>query len=79
MAAKSEPQDAEVFFLRGKVYVALGRYEEARSALRHSIELRPTEPAPYYQLARVYQKLGQTQMAREQFERVKYLESTSAR
>lgn len=78
-ATKDAPNDPDVFLLQGKVYVALGRYGEALPALRRSIELRPTEPSPYYQLARVYQKLGQPQMARVQFERLKYLESTSAK
>ena len=75
LAAKSEPTDPDVFFLRGKVYVTLGRYKEALSALERSIELRPMEPSPYYQLARVYQKIGKPELAREQFERVKYLET----
>jgi len=79
IAAKNAPNDPDVYFLQGKVYVALGRYEQALPALQHSIDLRPTEPSPYYQLARVYQKLGKTQMAREQFERVKYLESSNAK
>jgi tetratricopeptide (TPR) repeat protein len=79
VAAKSSPNDPDVYFLRGKVYVALGRYEQALPALQRSIELRPTEPSPYYQLARVYQKLGKTEMAKEQFERVKYLESAGAK
>ncbi|HEX4165306.1 MAG TPA: tetratricopeptide repeat protein, partial [Bryobacteraceae bacterium] len=78
LAAKSAPTDPDVFFLRGKAYVALGRYNEALSALQRSIELRPLEPSPYYQLARVYQKLGRPEMAREQFERVKFLETSNA-
>jgi tetratricopeptide (TPR) repeat protein len=78
LAAKSAPTDPDVFFLRGKAYVALGRYNEALSALQRSIELRPLEPSPYYQLARVYQKLGRPDMAREQFERVKFLETSNA-
>jgi Flp pilus assembly protein TadD len=77
LAEKSAPADADVFFLRGKVLLASGRQEEAISALRRSIELRPMEPGPYYQLAKLYQKLGKTDMAREQFERVKYLEAAS--
>ncbi len=58
--------------------MALERYEQAIPALQRSIELRPTDPSPYYLLARVYQKLGKTEMAREQFERVKYLETANA-
>ncbi len=78
-AAKNSPNDPDVYFLQGKVYVALGSYQQALTALQRSIELRPTEPSPYYQLARVYQRLGKTQMAKEQFERVKYLESGDAK
>jgi tetratricopeptide (TPR) repeat protein len=79
IAAKNTPNDPDVYFLQGKVYVALGRYEQAVPALQHSIDLRPTEPSPYYQLARVYQKLGKAEMAREQFQRVKYLESANVK
>jgi tetratricopeptide (TPR) repeat protein len=79
IAAKNVPNDPDVYFLQGKVYAALGRYEQALPVLQRSIELRPTEPSPYYQLARVYQKLGNTKMAMEQFERVKYLESANAK
>jgi tetratricopeptide (TPR) repeat protein len=78
LAGKREPRDPDVFFLRGKVYTAMGRYDEAVSALEHSIELRPMEPSPYYQLARLYQKLGKAEMAKEQFERIKFLESSTA-
>jgi O-antigen biosynthesis protein len=76
-AAKESPNDPDVFFLRGKAYVALSRYQEAVTALQQSIALRPTEPSPYYQLARVYQKLGEPDLAKEQFQRVKYLEDSS--
>jgi tetratricopeptide (TPR) repeat protein len=77
IAAKKDPNDPDVYFLRGKVYVALGHYDQALAALERSIELRPTEPSPYYQLARVYQKLGKTELAKEQFDRVKFLESAN--
>ena len=79
IAAKSAPNDPDVYFLQGKVYVALGRYEQAVTPLQRSIELRPTEPGPYYQLARVYQKLGKPELAREQFERLKFLESANSK
>ncbi len=79
IAAKKEPNDPDVYFLQGKVYVALGRYDQALPPLQRSIELRPTEPSPYYQLARVYQKLGKPELAKEQFERVKFLESANTK
>jgi tetratricopeptide (TPR) repeat protein len=75
-ACKIAPNDPEVYFLQGKVYAALGNSEEAIRALQRSIELRPTDPSTYYQLARIYQKLGKSELANEQFERVKYLESS---
>jgi tetratricopeptide (TPR) repeat protein len=79
LAEKAAPSDADVFYLRGKVYLSLGRYEEALSDLSHSIDLRPMEPTAYYQLGKVYQKLGKTEMAKQQFDRLKYLESTGTR
>lgn len=78
LAEKSAPADPDVFFLRGKVLVALGRQQEAISALRRSIELRPMEPAPYYQLAKLYQKLGEPNLARAEFERLKYIEAAAS-
>ncbi len=79
LAEKTTPGDPDVFYLRGKAYLSLGSYDEAATALRHSIELRPTEPGPYYQLAKAYQKLGKPELAKEQFERLKYLESTTVK
>ncbi len=78
-AEKSSPLDPDVFYLRGKVYVAMNRYDDAVAALRRSIELRPMETGPYYQLARLYQKLGQSTLAAEEFQRVKYLEIAPAK
>ncbi len=78
LAETSAPADPDVFYLRGKTYVELGRYEEATAALQRSIELRPMEPGPYYQLAKVYQKLGKPELAKQEFERLKYLESAQA-
>jgi tetratricopeptide (TPR) repeat protein len=78
-AGTRDPADPDVFFLRGKVYAAQGRYGEAIASLERSIELRPMEPAPYYQLARLYQKVGKTEMAKAQFARVKFLESGAAK
>jgi tetratricopeptide (TPR) repeat protein len=75
LAEKNAPFDPDVFYLRGKAYMAMNRYSDAEAALRRSIELRPMETGPYYQLAKIYQKLGEPKLAAEQFQRVKYLES----
>lgn len=74
-AEKADPLDPDLFYLRGKVYLAMNRNRDAISCLRRSIELRPMETGPYYQLARLYQKLGDSKLAAEQFARVKYLEN----
>jgi tetratricopeptide (TPR) repeat protein len=78
-AEKSAPLDPDIFYLRGKVYFAMNRYDDAVAALRRSIELRPMETGPYYQLARIYQKRGESKLAAEQFQRLKYLESASTK
>lgn len=74
-AEKAAPTDPDVFYLRGKVYAATDRSPEAIAALKRSIDLRPLEPSPYYQLARLYQKAGKPELAKEQFDRLKVLEA----
>jgi tetratricopeptide (TPR) repeat protein len=78
MAEKAAPSDPDVFYLRGKVYAATNRNQEAVSALEHSINLRPLDPSPYYQLARLYQKLGKSDLAKQTFGRLKVLEAAPA-
>jgi tetratricopeptide (TPR) repeat protein len=78
LAEESAPADAEVFYLRGKVYIATNRDDEAVAALRRAIELRPLDPGPYYQLGRLYEKLGQPEMAKDTFGRMQYLKSNAS-
>jgi len=75
-AEKSSPGDADVFYLRGKAYAALDRTQEAIAALRRSIELRPMDPAPYYQLGIVYRKAGQAELFRQTLARMEYVKKT---
>ena len=49
-AERSSPGDYDVHYLRGKVFLATGKYERAIDSLRRAIDLRPTEPGAYYQL-----------------------------
>jgi tetratricopeptide (TPR) repeat protein len=72
------PDDPDVFYLRGKILFTTGHYNESAAALRHAIELRATDASPYYQLAKVYQKLGEADKARELFERVRFLEASDS-
>jgi Flp pilus assembly protein TadD len=75
LAEQRSPLDAEIFYLRGRVYLAASRSEEAVAALRRAIELGPMDPGPYYQLARLYEKLGQKELAKNAFARMQYLKS----
>jgi len=72
-AEKASPDDYDIHYLRGKVFLATGRYVQALPSLRHAIELRPTEPGAYYQLGLAYRKLGQPDLAMEQFARLEFL------
>jgi Flp pilus assembly protein TadD len=76
-AEKRNPGDAGIFYLRGKVYVAMNRNQDAVDALRRAIELGPMDPSPYYQLGLTYQKLGQTELAREMLDRMQHLKQSS--
>lgn len=69
-AEKTAPADADIFYLRGKAYIATNRLSEAVTALKRSIELRPTDAGPYYQLGLTYRKLGKVELAREMLHRV---------
>jgi tetratricopeptide (TPR) repeat protein len=64
-AEKASPDDYDVHYLRGKVFLATGRYVQAVASLRHAIELRPA--GAYYQLGMAYQ-LGQTDLAKERLQ-----------
>jgi Flp pilus assembly protein TadD len=70
-AENNSPSDSEIFYLRGKVSVTAKRYDDAIAAFRRSIELQPNDSRAYYQLARLYQQLGNRKQARELFERTK--------
>ncbi len=70
---KISPDDYDVNYLRGKVFLAMGRYKEAAVSLGRAVDLRPTESAAHYQLALLYRKVGKSDLAHYEFERVKYL------
>jgi tetratricopeptide (TPR) repeat protein len=72
-AEKSTPGDPDIFYIRGKVYTATRRYDEAVTAFKRAIELRPMDPGAYYQLGRVYNLLGRKQLAREVLARMEHV------
>jgi tetratricopeptide (TPR) repeat protein len=75
LAEKASPDDYEVYYLRGKIFLRMNRFTEAIRSLLRAIELRPTDSSAHYQLGLAYSKSGQAALAGRQFETVKYLES----
>jgi len=65
------------YYLRGKAYLALNKYDAAIASLRRAIELQPEQPGAYYQLGVAYRKSGQLDRAANEFERIKFLKSRS--
>jgi Flp pilus assembly protein TadD len=58
--------------------MATGKYKLAIESLRRAIELRPTEPRAYYQLGLAYRRLGEPDLAKQQFEKLGFLKGTSS-
>ena len=77
-AAKVSPDDYDVHYLRGKVFMSTSEYKRATDSLRRAIELRPTEPGAYYQLGLAYRKLGEPDLAKQQFEKLDFLKGAPA-
>jgi tetratricopeptide (TPR) repeat protein len=75
-AAKAAPGDYDIHYLRAKAFMATARYKQAIDSLRRAIELRPTEPGAYYQLGLAYRKVGEPDLAKQQFEKLDFLKST---
>lgn len=78
LAEKISPEDYDVWYLRGKVYVGMNKVPEAIASLDRAIELRPADSSAYYQLALAYRKSGQAALSKRQFEIVEYLKSQQA-
>jgi len=76
-AERSSPGDAEIFYLRGRAYAAIDRNQEAIAALRRAIELRPMDPAPYYQLGLAYRKAGQAELSRQILSRMEHVKKAA--
>jgi Flp pilus assembly protein TadD len=75
LAEKAAPDDPEVFVLRAQALTRLNKYEEAVKALRWALELKPEDPALHYQLGQLYRKQGQDELAKQEFERTRFLRS----
>jgi tetratricopeptide (TPR) repeat protein len=65
-----DPQDAGAHAGIGQVHVNAGRYDEAVPALRRALELSPDYTEARYALATALMRLGKTQEAARELERV---------
>jgi len=72
LAEKAAAADPDIAYLRGKLDVAMNRYQDAVASFQRAVQLRPMDSATYYQLARAYQKLGNADLAKQAFERMNY-------
>lgn len=76
LAEKSSPSDAQVAYLRSKVYEATGRRDDARQALLKAIELAPMDPSPYYRLGRLLLSMGHPKEAQEALDRMRLIQAS---
>lgn len=67
----------EVWRAIGAAYAATSRNAEARAALERYVERRPYDPVGLYYFGETLTKLGETQQAREAFERCVEAEKTN--
>jgi predicted CXXCH cytochrome family protein len=63
-ASAEEPSNARYAYCLGVALERSGKAGEAIQALRRSIELDPSQPAPYLELAQLYKKMGQEEQSR---------------
>ena len=78
-AEQISPQDADLYYLRGRIFNSLGRHQDAVGQLQRAIRLQPGFSGAYYQLGLAYQQLGQPELAQEQFRRRSHLEEGTGR
>jgi tetratricopeptide (TPR) repeat protein len=76
-AEKRAPNDAGIFYLRGKAYLGMNRNEDAIAALKRAIEIAPLDDTPYNQLGLAYRRLGRLDLAREALERMELIKQAS--
>ena len=68
MAKSDQTFQASLYYL-GEGYLALGRPEDAVSALTEAIDISPTDADAVYQLGNAYQDLGKCELAIESYTR----------
>lgn len=76
--ATGSAADADLLLLRGRALFALGRIDDARSALEQAIAADPDSADAYTELARVYMAEGKIEEAQAPIEKALALDSTHA-
>lgn len=65
---KKNPRNVQLQFIRTRILVEQGQYEQARRTLQALIEKYPDLPEPYNNLAVLYASAGKLDLARENLE-----------
>lgn len=73
-AERITPEEYDIHYLRGKVFLSRADYPRAVASLQRAVELRPMEPGAHYELAAAYRKLGQIKLAEEQYAELKFIQ-----
>ena len=61
----------------GTIYRGQKHYKDALAALRRAMKLDPAQPDTHFQLGRLYQAMGDTAAANQEFARVRELHKKS--
>lgn len=79
LAIRIDPMDANARRAYSYPLILTGRYNEAIAQLQRAIEINPNLTAPYFELAALYRRIDDEEMAVAIYERVIQQEPTNAR
>ena len=66
-ACETAPGAAKTHYELGKAYFGLKRFDDARKETEAAVKLDPKDSSQHYLLGRIYQRMGKTTLANEQF------------
>jgi tetratricopeptide (TPR) repeat protein len=75
-AAKIDSRDADSYYFEGVCYQEMKQFDKAIEILRKALEIDPLHASSEFALARVLQRSGHTDEAKEHFKRFQHLTST---
>jgi tetratricopeptide (TPR) repeat protein len=73
---QAKPERSDARYLLGKILLAQGAATEAVEQLKTAAGLAPRDANIHYQLGKAYQKLGQPDLAEQEFERFRELKAS---